>query len=78
MLLWRMLKGADIFRKNENTFLALFTLNYIFSSRTPVAKALKVVIMSVSQSVTLKSLIQEQTGINEQAWKKVPPCLLIY
>ena len=28
--------------------------------------------------LTLKSLIEEQTGINEQAWKKVPPCLLIY
>ena len=27
---------------------------------------------------TLKSLIEEQTGINEQGWKKVPPCLLIY
>ena len=27
---------------------------------------------------TLKSLIDKQTGINEQAWKKVPPCLLIY
>ena len=27
---------------------------------------------------TLKSLIEEQIGINEQAWKKVPPCLLIY
>ena len=27
---------------------------------------------------TLKSLIEEQTRINEQAWKKVPPCLLIY
>ena len=27
-----MLKGANIFRKNENTFLALFTLNYIFKS----------------------------------------------
>ena len=27
---------------------------------------------------TLKSLIDEQTGINEQGWKKVPPCLLIY
>ena len=27
---------------------------------------------------TLKSLIEEQTGINEQAWKKVAPCLLIY
>ena len=25
---------------------------------------------------TLKSLIEEQTGINEQAWKQVPPCLL--
>jgi hypothetical protein len=27
---------------------------------------------------TLKSLIEEQTGINEQAWKKVPPSWLIY
>ena len=27
---------------------------------------------------TLKSLIEEQTRINEQAWKKVTPCLLIY
>ena len=27
---------------------------------------------------TLKSLIEEQTEINEQAWKKVPPCFLIY
>ena len=27
---------------------------------------------------TLKSLIDEQTGLNKQAWKKVPPCLLIY
>ena len=27
---------------------------------------------------TLKSLIEEQTGINEQGWKKVPPCFLIY
>ena len=27
-----MLKGANIFRKNENTFLALFMLNYIFKS----------------------------------------------
>ena len=27
---------------------------------------------------TLKSLIEEQTGINKQAWKKVLPCLLIY
>ena len=27
---------------------------------------------------SLKSLIEEQTGINEQAWKKVAPCLLIY
>ena len=29
-------------------------------------------------ALTLKSLIVEQTGINEQDWKKVPPCLLIY
>ena len=27
-------------------------------------------------SVTLKSLIEEQTGINEQGWEKIPPCLL--
>ena len=27
---------------------------------------------------TLKSLIVEQTGINEQVWKKESPCLLIY
>ena len=32
----------------------------------------------LSGKLTLKSLIEEQTGINEQAWKKVPPCLLIY
>ena len=25
---------------------------------------------------TRKSIKEEQTGINEQAWKKVPPCLL--
>ena len=27
---------------------------------------------------TLKSLIDEQTVINKQGWKKVPPCLPIY
>ena len=27
---------------------------------------------------TLNSLLEEQTGINEQGWKKVPPCLVIY
>ena len=28
------------------------------------------------QLPTLKSLIEEQTGINEQGCKKIPPCLL--
>ena len=31
-----------------------------------------------NEGSTLKSLIEEQTRINEQAWKKVTPCLLIY
>ena len=37
-----------------------------------------VIRFDLSAATTLKSLIEEQTGINEQAWKKVPPCLLIY
>ena len=32
----------------------------------------------LSARTTLKSLIEEQTGINEQGWKKIPPCLLFY
>ena len=27
---------------------------------------------------TLKSLIEKQTGINEQGWEKISPCLLFY
>ena len=28
------------------------------------------------QTTTLKFQIEEQTGINEQGWEKIPPCLL--
>ena len=34
--------------------------------------------LKTREKCTLKSLIEEQTGINEQAWKKAAPCLLSY
>ena len=51
-------------------------LDYYMSLIEPKKKVEE--ITNLTFSTTLKSLIEEQTGINEQAWKKVPPCLLIY
>ena len=45
-----------------------FTLNKIYQKQKQTEEA----------PSTLKSLIEEQTRINEQAWKKATPCLLIY
>ena len=55
----------------KNLRINLKMMPFLYSSSTTV------IIRGLGLN-TLKSLIGEQTGINEQTWKKVPPCLLIY
>ena len=55
-----MLKGANIFRKNENTFLALFTLNYIFKSMPELNFKLKKKKQDCDYKKTAKSVKARQ------------------
>ena len=52
-----------------------FRLNYVFKK---CAVCIRFSILVRGHWATLKSLIDEQTGINKQSWKKVSPCSLSY
>ena len=56
-------------------------INWIVSEQDVFHSGLLSLIISLYTYIqlhTLKSLIDKQTGINDQGWKKVPNCLLIY
>ena len=68
-----MLQNLHAFKYKCKNFSATFVL------RMNSLLNIIVLVSIVQQNLpTLKSLIEKQTGINEQAWKKVAPCLLIY
>ena len=67
------LKKEKITKRNEKFFETRMVSDL---SSSAVVKT-QIPRVSCPPKSTLKSLIEEQTEINEQGWKKMPPCLLI-
>ena len=77
-----------IFAENSQILLKISVIPILFhvsGSPESVSKQPTQLIVKLNSSMrhiivtnfTLKSLIDKQTGINKQGWKKVPPCSFI-